>query len=129
MSFKTPPKNYRDVYEDVDEEFSTVIIPQNDNKMPSVDPLDLGKESRNGYFRTVCRDTVIRKVVGSKRSRALKNCCKIIKKRSCSFYPPDFFDTPTISSTPPTNPLTLRRLPSTLRRIHQNTLSITAVNH
>jgi hypothetical protein len=60
---KAPPKNYRDVYVDVDEEFSTVIIPQNDNKMPSVDPLDLGKESRNDYFRTDCRDTVIRKVL------------------------------------------------------------------
>ncbi|KAI3677833.1 hypothetical protein L6452_37103 [Arctium lappa] len=45
-----------DAYDDVDEEFSTVILPQNDNIMPRVDPLDLGKESRDDYFRTDCRD-------------------------------------------------------------------------
>ncbi|KAI3757572.1 hypothetical protein L6452_05113 [Arctium lappa] len=52
----TPSKNYRDAYDDVDEEFSTVILPQDDNIMPRVDPLDLGKESRDDYFRTDCRD-------------------------------------------------------------------------
>lgn len=48
--FMTPPKNYRDAYDDVNEEFSTIILPQNDNILPAVDPLDLGKESRNDYF-------------------------------------------------------------------------------
>ncbi|KAI3697666.1 hypothetical protein L6452_30762 [Arctium lappa] len=48
----TPSKNYRDAYDDVDEEFSIVILHQNDNIMPRVDPLDLGKESRDDYFRT-----------------------------------------------------------------------------
>ncbi|KAI3735398.1 hypothetical protein L6452_14894 [Arctium lappa] len=51
----TPSKNYRDACDDVDEEFNTVILPQNDNIMPRVDPLDLGKESRDDYFRTDCR--------------------------------------------------------------------------
>ncbi|KAI3719409.1 hypothetical protein L6452_20306 [Arctium lappa] len=47
----------RDAYADVDEEFSTTILPQNDNILPRVDPLDLGKESRDDYFRTDCRDS------------------------------------------------------------------------
>ncbi|KAL7606864.1 hypothetical protein Lser_V15G17886 [Lactuca serriola] len=45
--FKTPPKNYKDTYEDVDEEFS-IIVPHNDNILPRVDTLDLQKE--NDYF-------------------------------------------------------------------------------
>ncbi|KAI3718702.1 hypothetical protein L6452_19583 [Arctium lappa] len=45
----------KDAYDDVDEEFSTVILPQNDNIMPRVDPLDLGMESRDDYFRADCR--------------------------------------------------------------------------
>ncbi|KAJ9545204.1 LOW QUALITY PROTEIN: hypothetical protein OSB04_024911, partial [Centaurea solstitialis] len=52
---KTTPKDYRDAYVDVDEEFSTVVLPQNDNILPHVDPLDLGKESRDDYFRSDCR--------------------------------------------------------------------------
>ncbi|XP_026384763.1 uncharacterized protein LOC113280337 [Papaver somniferum] len=47
--FVTPPKNYRDD-DGNDEEFSTVIFSANDNILPSVDPQDLGKESRNDYF-------------------------------------------------------------------------------
>ncbi|KAI3692605.1 hypothetical protein L6452_32425 [Arctium lappa] len=47
----TPSKNYRDTCDDVDEEFRIVILPQNDNIMPRVDPLDLGKKSRDDYFR------------------------------------------------------------------------------
>ena len=48
--FMTPSKNYRDAYDDVDEEFSTTNPSQNDNILPCVDPLDLGKESRDDYF-------------------------------------------------------------------------------
>ena len=46
----TPSKNYIDAHDDVDEEFSTIIPSQNDNILPRVDPLDLGKESRDDYF-------------------------------------------------------------------------------
>lgn len=60
--FMTPPKNYRDTYDDVDEEFSTVLFPHNDNILPRVDPVDLRKESRNDYFRTDCPGIVIHKV-------------------------------------------------------------------
>lgn len=60
--FMTPAKNYRDEYDEADEEFSTVVIPHNDNILPRVDPLDLLKESRNDYFRTDCKGIVIRKV-------------------------------------------------------------------
>lgn len=59
--FKTPPKNYRDTYDEVDEEFSTVIHPHNDNILPRVDRRDLGNESRNDYYRTDCGGIVIRK--------------------------------------------------------------------
>lgn len=58
--FMTPPKNYRDSYDDVDEEFSTVIFSQTDNILPRVDPLDLGNESRNDYFRPDCSGIVLR---------------------------------------------------------------------
>ncbi|XP_026459726.1 uncharacterized protein LOC113360430 [Papaver somniferum] len=58
--FVTPPKNYRDD-DGNDKEFSTVIFSANDNILPSVDPQDLGKESRNDYFRTDCRGLLIRK--------------------------------------------------------------------
>ncbi|KAD4385699.1 hypothetical protein E3N88_25868 [Mikania micrantha] len=59
--FKTPTKNYRDAYDEVDEEFSTVIHPHNDNILPRVDRRDLGNESRNDYYRTDCGGIVIRK--------------------------------------------------------------------
>ncbi|GJX23154.1 hypothetical protein Tco_0227599, partial [Tanacetum coccineum] len=39
--FKTPPKNYKDTYDEVDEEFSTVIHHRNDNVLPLVDLRDL----------------------------------------------------------------------------------------
>ena len=59
--FKTPPKNYRDKYDEVDEEFSTVIHHHNDNILPRVDRRDMGNESRNNYYRTDCGGVVIRK--------------------------------------------------------------------
>ncbi|GJS90270.1 putative reverse transcriptase domain-containing protein [Tanacetum coccineum] len=34
--FKTPPKNYKDMYDKVDEEFSTFIHQRNDNILPCV---------------------------------------------------------------------------------------------
>nr|GEW27228.1 hypothetical protein [Tanacetum cinerariifolium] len=40
--FKTPPKNYKDMYDEVDEEFSTVIHSHNDNILPRVDRRNLG---------------------------------------------------------------------------------------
>ncbi|GJV64123.1 reverse transcriptase domain-containing protein [Tanacetum coccineum] len=54
--FKTPPKNYKDKYEEVDEEFSTVIHQHNNNILPHVDRRDLGDESGNDYYQTDCRD-------------------------------------------------------------------------
>ena len=60
--FRTPPKNYRDAYADADEKCSTVILPQNDNILPHVDPLDMGKESWDDYFQTDCRGIIVRKV-------------------------------------------------------------------
>ncbi|GJR43177.1 hypothetical protein Tco_1311280 [Tanacetum coccineum] len=49
--FKTPPKNYKDTYDEVDEEFSTVIHHRNDNVLPLVDRRDLANESRDDYYR------------------------------------------------------------------------------
>ena len=57
----TPSKNYRDAYDDVDAEFSTIIFSQNDNILPRVDPLDLGKESWDDYFRTDYRGITVHK--------------------------------------------------------------------
>ena len=59
--FKTPTKNYRDTYDEADEEFSTVLHPHNENILPRVDRRDLGNESRNDYYRTDCVGIVIRK--------------------------------------------------------------------
>ncbi|GJU52437.1 hypothetical protein Tco_1226151 [Tanacetum coccineum] len=59
--FKTPPKNYKDTYDEVDEEFSTVIHQHNDNILPHVDRHDLGNQSRNDFYRTDCGGLVIRK--------------------------------------------------------------------
>lgn len=56
---KAPPKNYKDTYDDVDEEFSTVIHPENDYILPSVHQSDLGAESRNDYFRLNIDATVV----------------------------------------------------------------------
>ena len=54
--FKTPTKNYRDTYDDVDEEFSTVIHEQNDNILPKVN-----LQAKDDYYRTDCEGIVIRK--------------------------------------------------------------------
>ncbi|GJZ21147.1 putative transposon, En/Spm-like protein [Tanacetum coccineum] len=59
--FKTPPKNYKDAYDEVDEEFSTVIHHRNDNVLPLVDRHDLANESRDDYYRKDCGGVVIRK--------------------------------------------------------------------
>ncbi|GJT59567.1 hypothetical protein Tco_1003100 [Tanacetum coccineum] len=59
--FKTPPKNYKDTYDEVDEEFSTVIHHRNDNVLPLVDRRDLANESRDDYYRKDCGGVVIRK--------------------------------------------------------------------
>ncbi|GJW74773.1 putative transposon, En/Spm-like protein [Tanacetum coccineum] len=59
--FKTPPKNYKDTYDEVDEEFSTVIHQRNDNILPCVNRRDLGNESRDDNYRTDCGGVVIRK--------------------------------------------------------------------
>ncbi|GKA52609.1 putative transposase-associated domain-containing protein [Tanacetum coccineum] len=45
LGHKTPPKNYKDTYDEVDEEFSTVIHQRNDNILPCVNRRDLGNES------------------------------------------------------------------------------------
>ncbi|GJR70626.1 putative transposase-associated domain-containing protein, partial [Tanacetum coccineum] len=57
--FKTPPKNYKDTYDEVDEEFSTVIHHRNDNVLPLVDRRDLANESRDDYYRKDCGGVVI----------------------------------------------------------------------
>lgn len=59
--FKTPTKNYKDTYDEVDEEFSTVIHEQNEKILPRVYKEDLGKESRSDYYRTDIEGIVIRK--------------------------------------------------------------------
>ncbi|GKC19548.1 putative ribonuclease H-like domain-containing protein [Tanacetum coccineum] len=59
--FKTPPKNDKDTYDEVDEEFSTVIHHHNDNVLPLVDQRDLANESRDDYYRKDCGGVVIRK--------------------------------------------------------------------
>ncbi|GJR32988.1 putative transposase-associated domain-containing protein [Tanacetum coccineum] len=59
--FKTPPKNYKDTYDEVDEEFSTVIHHRNDNVLPFIDQCDLANESRDDYNQKDCGGVVIRK--------------------------------------------------------------------
>ncbi|GKC16228.1 reverse transcriptase domain-containing protein, partial [Tanacetum coccineum] len=56
-----PPKNYKDTYDEVDEEFSTVIHHRNDNVLPLVDRRDLANESRDDYYQKDCGGVVIRK--------------------------------------------------------------------
>jgi hypothetical protein len=55
---KNPPTTYTHAYED--EEFSTVISYENENVLPPVDKKDLGKESRDDYYRKDGRDLIIR---------------------------------------------------------------------
>ncbi|GJZ53089.1 hypothetical protein Tco_0607974 [Tanacetum coccineum] len=57
--FKTPPKNYKDTYDEVDEEFSTVIHHRNDNVLPLVDRRDLANESRDDYYRKDCGENIV----------------------------------------------------------------------
>ncbi|GJX35864.1 putative transposase-associated domain-containing protein [Tanacetum coccineum] len=57
--FKTPPKNYKDTYDEVDEEFSTVIHQHNDNILLRIDRRDLSNESRNDYYRTDCGEIIV----------------------------------------------------------------------
>ncbi|GJU54466.1 putative transposon, En/Spm-like protein [Tanacetum coccineum] len=59
--FKTPPKNYKDTYDEVDEEFSIVIHHRNDNVSPLVDRRDMANETRDDYYRKDCGGVVIRK--------------------------------------------------------------------
>nr|GFC02182.1 hypothetical protein [Tanacetum cinerariifolium] len=59
--FRTPTKNYKDTYDEFDEEFSTVIHEHNDNILPRLNQRDLGNESQNDYYRTNCEGIVIRK--------------------------------------------------------------------
>ncbi|GKC12628.1 putative transposon, En/Spm-like protein, partial [Tanacetum coccineum] len=56
--FRTPTKNYKDTYDEVDEEFSTVIHEHNDNILPRVNRRDLGNESQNDYYRTDCEEPI-----------------------------------------------------------------------
>nr|GEV90879.1 hypothetical protein [Tanacetum cinerariifolium] len=59
--FRTPTKNYKDTYDEVDEEFSTVIHEHNDNILPHVNRRDLGNKSQNNYYQTDCKGIVIQK--------------------------------------------------------------------
>ncbi|GKD78769.1 hypothetical protein Tco_1341390, partial [Tanacetum coccineum] len=56
---KTPPKNYKDTYDKVDEEFSTVIHYHNDNILPLVDRCDLANESRDDYYLKDCGEIIV----------------------------------------------------------------------
>ncbi|GJX33265.1 hypothetical protein Tco_0243120 [Tanacetum coccineum] len=57
--FNTPSKNYKDTYDEVDEEFSTVIHEHNHNILPRVNKRDLGNESQDDYYRTDCEEETI----------------------------------------------------------------------
>nr|GEZ80113.1 hypothetical protein [Tanacetum cinerariifolium] len=55
---RTPTKNYKDTYDEVNEEFRTVIHKHNDNILPRVNRHDLGNESQNDYYRTDCEEPI-----------------------------------------------------------------------
>ncbi|GJR47709.1 hypothetical protein Tco_1315812 [Tanacetum coccineum] len=59
LGHKTPPKNYKDTYDEVDEEFSTVVHHRNDNVLPLVDRRDLANESRDDYYRKDCGENIV----------------------------------------------------------------------
>ncbi|GJU39152.1 putative transposon, En/Spm-like protein [Tanacetum coccineum] len=61
LSLRHLPRITKDTYDEVDEEFSTVIHQRNDNILSSVNRRDLGNESRDDYYRTDCGGVVIRK--------------------------------------------------------------------
>ncbi|GJW30593.1 putative transposon, En/Spm-like protein [Tanacetum coccineum] len=56
--FNTPSKNYKDTYDEIDEEFSTVIHEHNHNILPRVNKRDLGNESQDDYYRTDCEEPI-----------------------------------------------------------------------
>ncbi|GJT76044.1 putative transposon, En/Spm-like protein [Tanacetum coccineum] len=56
--FRTLTKNYKDTYDGVDKEFSTVIHEHNDNILPRVNRRDLGNESQNDFYRTDCEESI-----------------------------------------------------------------------
>ncbi|GJS08525.1 putative transposon, En/Spm-like protein [Tanacetum coccineum] len=56
--FNTPSKNYKDTYDEVDEEFSTVIHEHNHNILPRVNKRDLGNESQDDYYCTDCEEPI-----------------------------------------------------------------------
>nr|GEU84825.1 hypothetical protein [Tanacetum cinerariifolium] len=56
--FRIPTKNYKDTYDKIDEEFSTVIPEHNDNILPRVNRRDLGNESQNNYYQTDCEEPI-----------------------------------------------------------------------
>nr|GEZ76502.1 hypothetical protein [Tanacetum cinerariifolium] len=56
--FRTPTKNYKDTYDEVDEEFSTVIHEHHDNILPRVNQRDLGSESQNDCHQTDCEEPI-----------------------------------------------------------------------
>ncbi|GJT05537.1 putative transposon, En/Spm-like protein [Tanacetum coccineum] len=56
--FNTTSKNYKDTYDEVDEEFSTVIHEHNHNILPRVNKRDLGNESQDDYYRTDCEEPI-----------------------------------------------------------------------
>nr|GEW28931.1 hypothetical protein [Tanacetum cinerariifolium] len=56
--FRTPIKNYKDTYDEVDKEFSIVIHEHNDNILPRVNRHDLGNETQNDYYQTDCEEPI-----------------------------------------------------------------------
>nr|GEV08735.1 hypothetical protein [Tanacetum cinerariifolium] len=56
--FRTPTKNYKDTYDEVDEEFSTIIHEHNDNILPCVNRRELGNELQNDNYRTDCEEPI-----------------------------------------------------------------------
>lgn len=49
--FTVPSKNYKDT-DDVDEEFSTVVLSGNDFNLPTISKRDMRKESIEDYYRS-----------------------------------------------------------------------------
>ncbi|GJW68593.1 putative transposon, En/Spm-like protein [Tanacetum coccineum] len=78
--FKTPPKNYKDTYDEVDEEFSTVIHHRNDNVLPLVDRRDLANESRDDYYR---KDCGVAQTTTTQTHIALLKLAHIEKAKAC----------------------------------------------
>ncbi|KAL4565709.1 hypothetical protein LXL04_029812 [Taraxacum kok-saghyz] len=130
---QTPPKNYRDAYDDVDEEFSTTVCPKHDNILPRLHPVYLHKE--NDYFRTDCQGIVIRKkynLIISQNQRELSQNPKSTTDRNSKtlLLPSDFtmFTTapsPSPAPSPSTAPSHRRRHPQGRRPLtHPARLSL-----